>query len=295
MACFYPELVDAISQEATRHGVTIASFCSHDDLATEQQLVQRQIAAGMGGVMIALALCDSERTPESLEWLTRQPVPVIVLDHLTTKRPLANVDYVVKDHYAGIYESTVHLIRHGFRKIALVNSEPAAQYELLERGRAYRAAMEDHGLSLPELEPLTPRIDVEIDPPSKLFEAYLAWGVEAFVATNDNTASFLLTRLADRGVKVPDEVGVIGFDDEPYAATLRPPLSSVRVDKAKMARHAVKLMRERVKDNSGGHKMIVVRPTVVPRASCGLRCPDAQPCALPPDDAGRIEQKELAT
>jgi LacI family transcriptional regulator len=92
---------------------------------------------------------------------------------------------------------------------------------------------------------------------------------------NDRSACTLIRRLHDLGYKVPEDIGVIGYDDEPFATMMTPKLSSVRVDKSEIAKRAVQLLGERIENGTKGrHKTIVLRPTVVVRQTCGKNCPE---------------------
>ena len=82
----------------------------------------------------------------------------------------------------------------------------------------------------------------------------------------------MLTFLAGEGVRVPHDVAVIGYGNEPFGPYANPPLSTVEPPRDLMARHAVRILRERIRgQHDGEHQAISLQPTVVIRESCGPR------------------------
>ena len=242
-------------------------------------LVAVGVIAGCGGKVavnvssIAPATQANGRPRETLDYLAELPVPAVIMDHWGINLPITGIDCVLSDNYAGTYQATVHMIRHGYRKISVAQGDPASSPEMSERNRGYVSALTDHGLKVPDL----PRISTDDLGRGRLdaLKKHLEWGTQGFVVGNDRSASTMIRRLTEMGYKVPEQIGVIGYDDEPFATALCPKLSSVRVEKGEIARRAVGMLRERIETGSKGrHKMVVLRPTVVVRQSCGPNCPD---------------------
>jgi len=272
MRYFYPQLVDAIEREAWRLGATVTLGCPREDIDGERRFVLRAIEEGARGILLApTSTKHQSRSRESLEYLGDLNVPVVIMDHWGIDLPLSGIDCVLSDNFAGCYQATVHLIRHGYRRIAMVTGDGQEGPEVRERRKGYLAALADHGLTEPQVPPLHNRTVEEGD--TEAITGVLSAGVEAIATTNDRTAAFLLARLAQMGIAVPDDVAVIGYDDELFAEALNPPLTSVRVEKEEIARRAVQLLQERIASGlKGRHKTLVVRPSVVARQSCGRSC-----------------------
>jgi LacI family transcriptional regulator len=197
------------------------------------------------------------------------PVPVVIVDHWGVDLPLAGVDSVLSDKFSGGYQGTVHMIRHGHTKIAVVCDDKRISYEAREFYKGYEKAMEDHGLSLPPLP------DIPAAFRRAIIQPFLDWGVESFVVASDGSAASLIGTLDQLGKRVPDDVGVIGYDDEPFAGVISPKLSTVRVNKREMSRRATELLAERIqRGHRGQTRSIVIRPSVIARESCVRNCPD---------------------
>lgn len=259
---FYPELVDAVENEAGRLGKRVMLACSRDDLQKERQLIDEQVTQGAGGILLAPAV-SRHGEPHRNE-LGDLAVPMVLLDH--QEHELPDADVVLSDNFAGAYDVTVHLIQAGRKRIAMVPSSVSTP-QARERTAGYRAALADNGLS-PEA-PAFSALDVREARVEKI-QAAVDGGADAFVALNDHTACMLLRHLAKLQVSVPSQVAVVGYDDEPIARFADPPLTTVRVDKAKMARRAVRMLSDRIESGRPGrYRRQVIRPALVVRSSCG--------------------------
>ena len=95
-------------------------------------------------------------------------------------------------------------------------------------------------------------------------------GAAHIVCANDETASSLMTTFEREGIAVPDEVGVIGFDDVRYARHLKVPLTTVRQPCEEIGRLAVETMLWRMENPDRPPRTILVPGTLIPRLSCGI-------------------------
>lgn len=274
---FYPALIDVIERNSRVAGYDISLAFSRNDIDLEREIIVNAIVEGVAGIFLVPSLIDGQMDMgKRFDFLNGSAVPIVVLDHLGVDVKLIGVDVVLSDNFSGAYESTVHMIRHNYKKIAIAYGMHPKNLEFQQRLRGYRSALEDHGLSVPDLPILysSSHIREPVDG-LEMLKKYLDFGVDAFVTTQDITASFLMMRLASLGVKVGEDVGVIGFDDEPFCEFLSPQLSSVKVAKKEMAERAVAMIRRRIENKKRSEfRSIVLRPSVVARQSCGKRCPN---------------------
>ncbi|NLX05251.1 MAG: GntR family transcriptional regulator [Phycisphaerae bacterium] len=270
---FYPLLVTYIEREAAERGAALQIGCSYDSVQREREQVFRAIENGARGILLAPACPRVGRTRESFEYLADLPAPVVIMDHWGANLPLSGLDAVLSDNFAGCYQMTVHLIRHGYTRIGMAGREEPGTIEMDERYRGYRSALEDHGLEVPPLAPVDTR-GIGHGRVETIRE-HLDWGVQAIVVTNDRSALTLISRLREFGVRVPEDVAVTGYDDEPFAAMVVPKLTSVRVEKAEIARRAIELLVQRLDEAyRGPARTVVLRPTVVARQTCSPHCPE---------------------
>jgi LacI family transcriptional regulator len=90
----------------------------------------------------------------------------------------------------------------------------------------------------------------------------------AIFAANDSMAIGALSALTDRGLSVPREMTVVGFDDIPIAHYVAPPLTTIRVDIAELGRRSFALLRDAIKEGAHPNRQECIRTTLVVRKSC---------------------------
>jgi signal transduction histidine kinase/DNA-binding LacI/PurR family transcriptional regulator len=178
---------------------------------------------------------------------------------------------VAVDNYQGAYEAVNHLIEHhGFRRIACIRG-PEGNVEAEERYRAYVDALAGHDI------PLEPDLVVTggfSGPPGMAAVEQLLDGrqavFEALVAISDEVAFMAIEALQARGIWTPDDVAVVGFDDE--GADYTPPLSSVRAPWPAAIEQAVDMLRSLLAGQAVPERVILPSQFVV-RQSCGCPSP----------------------
>ncbi|MDT4980222.1 MAG: LacI family transcriptional regulator, repressor for deo operon, udp, cdd, tsx, nupC, and nupG, partial [Pseudonocardiales bacterium] len=141
-----------------------------------------------------------------------------------------------------------HLAALGHKKAAYLSGPPTS-WSNRERRKGLRAAARTTGVECVELGPFAPKFEAGL----QAADLVLATDVTAVLAFNDLIALGVLNRLADRGVAVPDEMSVIGFDDIAFAAMCTPPLTTVFTPKESAGRAAVELLLDWLDKKSLGH------------------------------------------
>lgn len=172
------------------------------------------------------------------------------------------------DNRGGIHQAVAHLVNHGHRSIAFVAGDPDDKGDSLARLEAFHDALAQHHL---ESDPALIRYGSHL-----VSEGYQATqkiihsGAKftALLASDDNSAVGAMQALRDHGRQIPDDVAVIGFDDQPDAIAQIPPLTTVHIPLFLIGEQALALMYDHL---VGGHDLQSVQiPTrLVPRQSCG--------------------------
>ena len=205
------------------------------------------------------------RFRELLSRFTHVPIVAIGID-------LADTPSVWVDNGIGIDAVVSHLVTvHGKRRIAFVRG-PEASTEAEERRRAFRRALDQHGI--PEDDRLVVPGSFEredgIAAMRELFDArrFTPATLDAIAAVNDETALGALDELTRRGIGVPQQIAIVGFDDALSARTANPPLTTVnqRVELQAFTATQELLNAIAAKRAPAGKKL---DPELVVRASCG--------------------------
>jgi DNA-binding LacI/PurR family transcriptional regulator len=175
-------------------------------------------------------------------------MPVVVVDRDAS---LPNADVVLYDNAGGSYEAARHLIELGHTCIGCVGG-PADATSGAERVKGFRKAIRDAGLSLPDHAVV--ESDFHFSGGREATARLLATGepFTALFAANDLMAAGVVRELSERGIRVPDDVSVIGFDDAPLAEMISPALTTMRQPLQDMAHAAVSLLLSRITGNTNG-------------------------------------------
>lgn len=251
----FQAMLAGLDSAAARDGYWVLVADSHEDAEAEIALA-REVRRRAD----ALVLCSPRMDAETLREVLPELAPVVVINRYADGFP---APVVAIDYRAGIRRLVEHLADAGHRHIVYLEGNPrsASNQERLagiEDAMAARAGLVVERISA----------GVGFADGFDAVERVLATGATAALAYNDLVAMGLLSALHDRGVVVPDELSVAGFDDIPFAAYTAPPLTSASAPAAELGRKAW----ERVSALMARREPPVdelVRPEVVARASVG--------------------------
>lgn len=174
---------------------------------------------------------------EYMRMIAKQSTPVVFLDFYDES---ALADAVVGDNTYGTYRLTNHLIKNGHRDIGFVGNCRATS-SIMDRYLGFFRAMIANEMPIRDECIILDRDDNGIDLPLALPEKLPT----AFVCNCDIVARRLIDQLQEKGVRVPEDVSVVGFDDFTVGNDVPPALTTFRVDFRSMAQLAVKLLTER--------------------------------------------------
>ena len=198
--------------------------------------------------------------PSYLEVLMETRAPLVCLDFYDEH---AELDAVIADNYFGAYQMVCHLIRLGHRRIAFVGNIHSTS-SIQDRYLGCLRALLEHRLELAAV--LSDR-----DAEGRLTTPELPAALpDAFVCNCDQVARTVMSSLAARGVRVPDDVSVTGFDNDAFA-TLSPGLTTMETHIDEMAAHAVRMVCERIVDPQRRHGRLLVPGSLIFRDSVRSR------------------------
>lgn len=269
---FWQELVLAVDGAARRRGLRLFVFIGGTldapEIAARQANRGYQLpsSASVDGLIVApLGSCAG---PERLaQYFQRyHPLPMSALSLVFDQVPS-----VCTDNVQSMQDAVCHLIVvHGVRRIAFLRG-PRLNAEAELRYRGYVQALSQHGIALdPALvlqgdfsDPSGRRAIRELDGIAKL-------PFEALVAANDSMALGALVELSSRGIRVPEQVLVVGFDDVPQGRWGKPSLSTVRQPLPSLADAALSHLLDQLAGRSPS-SLSLIAGEFVPRESCGCR------------------------
>ena len=181
-------------------------------------------------------------------------------------------DSIGFNNFEGFYNITSHLVDMGHRRIAMITG-PATAIDAQERLRGYRQALRDGGIE--------PESSLEVVGNFTRQSGYQAVSTilgsrkrpTAIAAANDLSAMGAISALHEAGVRIPDQMAITGFDDDPSARYSTPPLSTVRVRPREMGRLAIQYLVGRIRKvaDAEGRKIELPFEIVLRASSLGSR------------------------
>lgn len=226
---FFAECCKGVQSRARGLGYSVFVSDAERDEALELDAIRTLAPQVDGLVLVSPQLSGDEL--RSLDELVDKPT---VLLH----RREPGFASVTADLIAGMTDAVAHLHALGHRKIAYVGG-PRSSWAARERAAGVEAMAESGKVEIVHVGSVAPQFDGGI---TGAADVVLASGASAVVAFNDIVAFGLISRFTARGVRVPDEMSVVGCDDIALSGMAAPPLTTVSVPKAYAARASVDLL-----------------------------------------------------
>ncbi|HEY9374065.1 substrate-binding domain-containing protein [Streptomyces sp.] len=274
---YFAEVIRGAHEAAARVGarliLRISDYRPDEDRARTEGL----LAAGAQGVLVAPGWRGPEDRLAYGDWLAELPVPAVLLERRADPgTPLDGLDRVVSDHGHGVLLALRHLLGlgHGTPVLVARGDSPTA----LAVRAGYADALRTLGLKAPV--PVIDSVPAEADPEGferavrALREAVGSGLATAALVHNDVDAIQIVQRLAESGVRVPEDLALIAYDDE-VAALADTPLTAVAPPKRQVGRHGAELLVERLTERAEGpdeeaaRRHLSLLPRLRVRSSCG--------------------------
>ncbi|MBR4622551.1 MAG: LacI family DNA-binding transcriptional regulator [Ruminococcus sp.] len=213
-------------------------FCLIDILSEEDEqslTMPKMVTDGTVSGLVSLG----QLSREYVVALKRNMPKMILLDYYIHG---LDFDSVTSDGYGGGYALTSYLIERGHKKIGFIGTVKATS-SIFDRYMGYMKAMIDHDLKVNDewtLDDRDKRDFINVPLPEKL--------PTAFVCNCDEAAFHTIKQLEENGIKVPEDISVVGYDNYLISEVSNPPITTIDVDSHRMADKAVKLLISRMED-----------------------------------------------
>jgi LacI family transcriptional regulator len=263
---FYTELAQGIEATAIELGYNVILCCTRSDILIEKQYVNMLRSKGVDGILFTSAHIND---PNILE-LAEEGFPIILVNrrtYLPTVRE--KIDYVGVNNILGGFMAVEHLIRLGHERIGIIggSSESSVGFERFEGGKKALEAygLEDMGGYFLDGDFLRSsgyqggkRFIKMSNPPTAIF------------AENDYMAFGAYGAIVDEGLRVPEDIALVGFNDIEFTAMKGIELTTIGQKKSEMGAVAVKLLIERIEEEKAGpSREVILEPELIIRKTCG--------------------------
>lgn len=262
---FFSTSVKTIQKEANERGYQIMLYDSDSEAKTEEQNVDSMLSAHVDGIISIAPRMELSRLFEMVE------VPLVIMDRppVETDR---NVAFIYADNYRGAASVADYLVGKGYERFICLAGPVRLVSNAQSRVNGFMDTLARHGVSPAQCDirhgdftfesgyELMKQVLESYDPAPKPAAAFvgsdfMAWGA--------------MEALKEKKVKIPRDMGVIGYDNIYYSSFLYPPLTTVENPSREMALNAIRLLLDAVEDlRSLAGISVTLRSTLIVRKSC---------------------------
>jgi LacI family transcriptional regulator len=262
---FFTSVVRGIEDALQSEDYTLLLGNSDGQEEREQVYLDTLRGEGVAGILFV----PSNGRSDAYQSLGRSGIPVVAID----RSPLGlEVDLVTVTNEEGAFAAVSHLCGVGWKRVALIGG-PAPLNVAQERRRGYERALAEAGRPV-ETE-LVREADFREQGGYDAMRGLLRTGPppDAVFVANNLMAMGALHAIADAGLDIPRDIGVVSFDDVPWGPWLRPPLTVVDQPTYDLGASAARILLNRLADPGRPLRRVVLRTTLVVRGSCGAEVP----------------------
>ncbi|GLI10649.1 LacI family transcriptional regulator [Paenibacillus tyrfis] len=210
-----------------------------------------------------IVMSQSESDQSFIEYASDKEIPLVVLN-----RPVESVQVMnfVPDDQSGAYRLTEYLVQQGHRHIAIIEGKQGFKSTQARRD-GYREALREHGISVPEAYYASGNYDLESGHAamSKLLE--LPDRPTAVFCCNDDMALGAVKAVTERGLSVPEDISVAGFDDHLFSAFMSPALTTVRRPIEELSRAGAETLLKFIETKHSEKSLVLFHTELVIRDS----------------------------
>lgn len=233
---FHADILNNVEIACSEAGIHFSYATLSNDDATDEKLFARLQRNQVDGLLL-LAIDD----PDLLEQLQNLNIPIVMIN---TDSPESQLDAFLPDNYQGARLAMRHLIENGHERILHITE--SKRRTIQHRTEAYHAALAKAGI------PFDPELIIETDINAEQTYSILvkrfAQSKPDFTAVfcaNDLSAMGLIRAAQESGLRIPEDISVIGFDDVATSAFLSPPLTTIRINTRELTSLALRRLEER--------------------------------------------------
>ncbi len=257
---FYSEVFKGIEASAREKGYQIILMNSEKDYSLEEDAIKTLLSRRVSGIIIV----PTQESEDDIQNLKKLQVPFVVLGvHMDDP----DVPQVCSDDFKGGYLVSKAFIKAGHKKLAVI-SAPLYKSVALQRLNGFKKGLEEAGILFKDKDLYV--IEEGFENAYELVNNFITKGkfdYDGIFCFNDMFALGALKALRDNGISVPQEVGIIGFDDILYSKLSSPALTTVRIDKFLEGKKAFEFLYSLMNKENVSDKKIVLDVELIRRES----------------------------
>lgn len=250
---YYSLVFKALEKEVSQHGFNLLLFSDFDDLNPLYNSKK----------VDALIVCNFPRIEQRLQEIKRY-FPIVLLDNIASDKSIPSVTI---DNFNSCSNSGEYLISLGHRRIGFVSGLLDSDI-CKDRLLGYKNALKKHGLSLDESMIYKGNYSYESGELAGLHFIAQNPPPTAIICANDSMAIGAMKVIREHGIRIPEDISIIGFDDVLVSSKVFPPLTTSAAPIREISRIAVEILIEELNGKDDTYKHVILEAPLVKRASC---------------------------
>lgn len=257
----FGRILTGMNDAAQRQNHQLMICQSNENAELESSLIKQLASFKIDGLLISVSAQTKE--DESFEILQRKEVPMVQFDRVI---PNMNVSKIVVDEFQSSFLAIEHLIKSGHRRIAHLAGPPHLSITKA-RLNGYLAALNKHNIPINN-ELIINCQSFEGDASGCIRELFSRKPYpDGIFAINDASAVIVIKFLKKKGIRIPEEVAVIGFNNDPFCEIVEPSLTTVMLPCYELGRLSVEMLIKRINDHSIANETITLKSKLIIRNS----------------------------
>lgn len=263
-SAFFASIVRGIEEVANKREYNVVVCQSYDHYEAEMQAIERLLRVRVDGIIASTVRNTSGLS--HFRKVSEAGIPLLLLGRATEE---PEVSQITSDDYLGAYRVTEHLIQQGCKRIGHFTSLQGSSV-FKERLRGYRNALLDYGI--PYGEELVVESNLQLHDGRKSMEKLLGMFPlpDGVFSSGDLAAMGAMQVLKERNIRIPGEVALAGFGNDPFTAFTDPPLTTADPFSKTMGTIAAELILEQLNSDSESPSVVrtrIIKPGLIIRAS----------------------------
>jgi len=251
---FFSSVISGAEDIAYKAGFNVVIAQSYDIAQKEIDIVQSMFANRVDGLIISIAMQTD--TFEHLKMYRKRHIPLVIFDRDV---PEIETDKIVVDDFTGGFQVTQHLIDQGYRRIAHLGG-PQNLKIYQDRKSGYMEALDESLIFINKLTSDDGFIAVSklmsmLEPPDAIF------------CGNDTTALSAIIYFREKGIRIPEDIGIVGFSNEPFSKVVSPSISTIAQPGFEMGQKAAELIIRKIENRERTYTTVILPTELIIRES----------------------------
>jgi LacI family transcriptional regulator len=258
---FFASVISGVEDVAFKAGYNVVISQSNDLYNKEIAIVQSMFSNRVDGLIISIAM--NTVSFDHLKMFRKKNIPILFFDRAI---PEIDTNKIVVDDFAGGFKVTQHLIDQGYKRIGHM-AGPQNLVTYSDRKSGYIAALEQNGIAFDESLVVVNTLTGDEGVSAVKQMMLLSNPPDAIFCGNDTTALSAMIYLRDRGVRIPEDVGIVGFSNEPFSRVVSPSISTIAQPGFQMGQKAAEMILSQIENKEKTFQTLVLPTELIVRES----------------------------